>query len=198
MKHVGLISGGFKPFTSGHAFIVELASEENDLVYVFVSKKDRIRDNEFPIYGEQMIQIWETIIKPTLPGNVKIVYSDNPTTDQLSILEDEEKKMLKNKASSFSKSEIVVYTIYTDSEDIKRYDNPRIKNKLLRNMFENSRIVLNPVDRKTKSVDVSGTKARQALSDNDMEKFVSMLPPKVRPKGYMVFNILKSAQKKNP
>lgn len=190
MKHIGLIAGGFKPFTSGHNHLVDIASKENDVVYLFVSNKDRARKGEFPIYWEQMRLVWEKFIKPSFPGNVKVVYSGEPTSEQFAMLEDAEKQY---DASGKIKSEkeLTFFTIYADVEDIERYNNPRIKKKLLKNMFTDKRILLKGIPREGK-FNVSGTKARKALQDNDMEAFVKILPKSLQPVGYQIFKILKA------
>ena len=83
--HIGLIAGGFKPFTAGHYFLVESAAKENDLVHLFVSTKDRTRPGELPITWKQMKQVWKILVRG-LPKNVEVHFSDNPTTDQFQIL----------------------------------------------------------------------------------------------------------------
>ena len=115
---VGLIAGGFKPFTAGHYHLVESASQENDLVHLFVSSQDRTRPGQHPITWKQMKQVWK-ILKPNLPENVRVHFSDNPTTDQFKILTDAEA----------NEADVNVYNLYADSKDIKRYDNPRIKER---------------------------------------------------------------------
>jgi cytidyltransferase-like protein len=176
---IGLIAGGFKPFTSGHYFLVKKASEENDLVHLFVSTKDRVRKDQHPITWNQMKKVWK-ILKPALPRNVEVHFSDNPTTDQFSILEDAEKSIDQHDD---------IYSIYADAEDIRRYDNPRITEKTLRRLYDEYQLLFKPFERST-GVNVSGTGVRQALQDNDLEAFVSMMPGPVQPKGHHIFKLL--------
>lgn len=179
--HVGLIAGGFKPFTSGHYFLVQKASQENDLVHLFVSTKDRTRPGEFPITWDKMKQVWK-ILKKHMPKNVVVHFSENPTTDQYKILIDAE----------VDESDSNVYNIYADAKDIKRYDNPRIKERTLPRLYSNDQLIFHSFERAS-AVNVSGTKVRQALSDGDVEAFTKMMPGPVKQYGPKMFDLLTSS-----
>lgn len=179
--HIGLIAGGFKPFTSGHFFLLESASRENDLVHLFVSKKDRLRSGQHPITWDQMKQVWNILRKrKAIPENVEVHFSDNPTTEQFEILD---------AAEADASNTDNVYYVYADAKDIKRYDNPRIKERTLPRLYSNHQLIFKAFERSS-GVDVSGTKVRQALADGNLEAFVEMMPGPVRQQGYQIFKIL--------
>jgi len=177
--HIGLIAGGFKPFTAGHYFIVKAAAEENDLVHLFVSTKDRTRSGEHPIFWKDMKKAWK-IIAPALPPNVEVHFSENPTSDQFDLLVDAEKRIDQHSN---------VYSIYADATDIKRYDNPRVIERTIPRLYDNYQVIFKPFKR-TSTVNVSGTGMRKALQDNNLEGFVSMLPKPVQPQGHHIFKML--------
>lgn len=176
---IGIIAGGFKPFTSGHMFMVEKAAKENKEVYLFVSITDRIRKNEYPIYWKQMEIIWSQFIAPFLSPKVKVFYSPNPLAALIDHL-----KIVNNDSNNKDK-----YTFYADSNDVKHMENDRIKITLSR-IITNNQLQTSPVNRE-KNINVSGTMARQALSENNKTKFITMLPEyQQKLYGELIFNIL--------
>lgn len=182
--HIGLIAGGFKPFTAGHYFLVEEAAKENDLVHLFVSTKDRARPGELPISWKQMKQVWKILVRG-LPKNVEVHFSDNPTTDQFEVLTSAEADELDNN----------VYNLYADSKDIKRYDNPRIKERTLSRLYSNDQLIFKSFSRSS-GVNVSGTMVRKAISDGDMSSFTKMMPPPVQQQAHKIFKLLGGKKRK--
>jgi len=178
--YIGLIAGGFKPFHAGHYFLVTSAAEENGVVHLFVSTKDRSRPGQHSITWDMMKPVWK-ILKRGLPGNVKVHFSDNPTTDQFEILT----------AAEANESDSSVYNLYADAKDIKRYDNPRIRERTLPRLYSNDQLVFKPFER-TAGVNVSATMVRQALAGGDLEAFVEMMPPPVQQYGHQIFKMLSS------
>lgn len=178
--HIGLIAGGFKPFTAGHYFLVKQAADENDVVHLFVSTKDRVRKGEHAITWNMMKPVWK-ILKKGLPKNVKVHFADNPTTGQFEILD----------AAEADLSDHNTYTLYADAKDIKRYDNPRIKEKTLKRLYSNDQLIFRGFERNASSGEnVSGTMMRQALQDGNLEAFVQMLPDTVQQYGHQIFDML--------
>lgn len=176
--YIGLIAGGFKPFTAGHYFLVKQAAEENDMVHLFVSTKDRVRKGEYAITWDMMKPVWK-ILQKGLPKNVKVHFEDNPTSGQFQILD----------AAEANPNNSNTYTLYADSKDIKRYNNPRIKEKTLKRLYSNDQLIFKGFERGT-GVNVSGTEMRQALQDENLEAFVQMLPDTVQQYGHQIFNML--------
>lgn len=180
---IGIIAGSFKPFTSGHMFVLDKAVKENKEVCLFVSTTDRIRKNEYPIRWKQMEIIWEQFILPFLSPKIKVFYYPNPLAaliDHLKIVNADHKN--KNK-----------YTFYADSNDVNHMENDRIKITLSR-IISNNQLHTSSINRET-NINVSGTMARQALSENNNIKFIAMLPEyQQKPYGELIFNMLTGKQ----
>ena len=83
---IGIIAGSFKPFTSGHFYLIDKAIKNNKKVELFVSTTDRIRKNEQPVYWKQMEIIWKQFITPSLPNKVNVVYDPNPMIAMFNLL----------------------------------------------------------------------------------------------------------------
>lgn len=178
LMHIGLIAGGFKPFTAGHFFLVEEAARENDLVYLFVSTKDRVRSGQHPITWKQMKPVWK-ILQSILPSNVEVHFSDNPTTSQFDILVDAEKDPTNHN----------IYYFYADSKDIKRYDNPRIRERTLPRLYSSDQLIFKSFSRSS-GVDVSGTMVRKALADGNLADFTKMMPSPAQQYAPKIFKLL--------
>ena len=71
-KRIGLVPMAAKPFHKGHMALIKMAAEQNDQVNVYVSLSDRVKTGEFPVYGEQMQEIWKTHLLDLMPSNVNV------------------------------------------------------------------------------------------------------------------------------
>ena len=152
-KKIALIPGGFKPVTLGHFYLVNEIANKPELDEVLVLVGHKTRDN---ITKEDSLAIWE-IYKKYLPSKVTIKISDNPSpiTDIHSII--------KNNQHNYYYP-VVGIRGEQDLGDLKRFDS-------LSSKFDNFKpIVINS------DFDVSGTKARQAIADNNYELFTTFLP----------------------
>jgi len=164
MSKIGIIAGGFKPFTAGHDFLVNKAASENEVVYLFVSTSDRKRKGELPISWNQMKPIWDKLIAPALPKNVKVTYEPNPTTALFNLLETANEDPEDNNT----------YTFYADDSDISNINNARTAKTLSKLLF-NNQLQFSPINREG-NVNVSGTLARKAIATADIKQFTSILP----------------------
>jgi citrate lyase synthetase len=180
---IALIAGSFKPLTRGHYSLISLASQDNDEVHLFISIKDRARKGEYPIKWDTMKKVWEDFIIPVLPSNVEVHFSENPTSDQFNVLEEAEKNPF----------EYNTYIVYSAEDDIKRYNNIRVKEKTLPFLFSNDQLIFKSLPRN----DVSATRARQALASGDLVEFVSLMPPPLMQKGHQIFDLLRSSAEGN-
>lgn len=169
-----MIAGAFKPISAGHFALIEKAAEENDIVRLFVSTKDRNS-----ISWNSMKYIWEKFIKPILPVNVKVYYVPNPVKALFKMLV----------AANDNPFNTNYFQLYADENDIKRFDNPRIRYNTLPRLFDNEQVEFRPLNR-SYTQGVSGTQMRRALVDNDLEFFVSMLPEPIQNKGDIIFQLL--------
>ena len=179
-KQIGIIGGGFKPFTKGHYFLVEQAAKDLDEVILFVSTANRIRKGEMPIHWDgQMKQIWDKWLRKIMPENVIVYYVSNPTTAIYEVLKTAEENSLDNNT----------YVIYGDATDIPRYYPDEKLKKYYPRLFSNFQIEKKIFSRES-NVDISGTKMRQYITNKDVVGFVAGLPQPIQRWGQEIFNIL--------
>ena len=152
-RNIALIPGGFKPVTSGHYHIVnEIANNPNiDEVVVLIGHKTR--DN---ITAEQSLTIWE-IYQKHLPSNVTIQIAEakSPILDIHKIIGDNPQNMY---------YPVVGIRSEADQSDLKRFDS-------LAKKYTNFTPVVLQGD-----PSISGTKARQALLNENIDIFKQYLP----------------------
>lgn len=187
---VGLLGGGFKPFTKGHYNLVQKASAECEEVIVFVSMGDRCRPGEFDITWKMMRPVWARYIVPALNllGNIKIVYVNIPIRGIIETL------VQANKDENDTKRK---FAIYSDSEDTKYFKRnsyrPEQQQLYWPNLFESKRVILRSVPRE-ETGGISGTKMRLALQRGTMRTFKSGLPIPLKIYSEEIFNILAGAK----
>jgi len=179
---IGLIGGGFKPFTAGHYSLVEKAARECDSVLLFVSIRDRARPGEVEITWEQMKQVWLTFLYKALPKNVKVLYVPSPVRGILDVLIE----------ANTDKTNENTYMIYTDPEDgVSNYPET-VQKKYMPRLVANHQIVIKPIARAaaTGGVNISGTKMRQHLGTGNVKAFTKGLPLPVQLYGPKIFQLL--------
>jgi len=172
---IGLVPGSFKPYHKGHDELIRLAAGENDLVLVFNSDATRGE-----IDGRTMVNIINRFIKPTLPRNVRLMSVGIPVSALFQELEYAEEKASED-----------IYTIYSDSEDIRKYG-PSVLKKYAPTLFENGQIQTRGVQRGVETTDVSGTKMREFLAAGDVRQFSKLLPPAVQNHSAEIIDMLKN------
>lgn len=179
-KTLGLVPMAAKPVHLGHWKLIQLASKENNNVIVYISEKDRIKKGEYPITGNQMVQIWNEILKRYLPNNVKIKFVDSPVSAVRYMLLDLDKE--------FNESPIV--NIYSDIDDINSYNSEEFKSKY-KNLFGLNKIKLRGIER-SHTVDISGTKMREFLQNDDKLSFTKNLPDISDLDKEKIYNLIKN------
>jgi len=125
-KSIALLPIAGKPLHIGHWKLIEKAANENDNVVVYTSTTDRVRKGEFPIYGDDFVQIWSDMLIPSLPKNVKVKFVDSPLRSVMHELGWFEQRLTQDAAN------VPVINLYSDKEDIEtnfKQEEPRIKNK---------------------------------------------------------------------
>lgn len=143
--------------------MVKKAVSENDIVILIVSLKDR--DN---IFGVSMAKVWKHCIINALPKDVKPVFlMGSPIKHVFSILGDAERSMILNR-----------YRIYGDEYDIENNFKKENLQKYYPNLWDNGQINLMPSKRKDVA-DISGTRMREFLANNDFESFRKYIPPEL-------------------
>jgi len=173
MARIGLIPISGKPYHAGHDGLVRLAAKENDEVHVFVSLSDR--DN---ISGSGMERVWQQLIVPSLPDNVKVTYGGSPVGNVFKEVGDANKEGSPN-----------TYSIYSDPTDAAT--NYKTLDRYAGDLIARGQLKLRPVAR-TSTVDISGTQMRQWFDADDKQSFISGLPKSID--GNKVWEILKSAK----
>jgi len=190
-RKIGVVPMAAKPFHAGHMFLIDMASNENDEVIVFVSLTDRKRTGEFPVYGSQMKQIWNEHLSRIMPKNVNIDLmgeGEQPVKAVYELLADANEVGSKN-----------IFNIYSDPEDTRKNYPVASRVKYFGDLHNNGNVRFigeeNP-EKLTRGVgtpDISGTKAREALTMNDLETFASYMPSGVDAEA--IYNILAEPSK---
>ena len=164
------------PVTAGHWEAIEQASELCDELKLFISLGDRKRKGEITIHGESKRQIWDNYLKKYLPENVKFIEAQQPIRAVLDELN-------ANTTDSF--------VIFSDKDDIEKNFSDESLQKYAPEAF--NRITKHGFDRQD-TVNISGTKMRQMLSDGKKDLFLSYLPhPLSTQERVEIFNLLYKA-----
>ena len=179
-KHIGIVGGGFKPFTKGHYFLVQQAANDADSVLLLVSTSNRERTGELPLFWEgQMEVVWNKYLSKAMPGNVEIMYVKNPTVATYQILGDAEK----------NPDDHNTYILYGDANDIPKYYPKEKMEKYYPRLSQNEQIETKLFSR-AENIDISGTQMRDVIVKGNVEEFTSGLPGPVQKYGQEIFDIL--------
>lgn len=181
-KQIGIIPGGFKPYTSGHHSLVTKAANENDEVMLLIGKGDRVRPGQLPVYWEDMEFIWNKYIKKILPGNVTVEFVGSPIGSTFKILEEAET----------SGDNVSTWRIYGDPTDLSKNFSDTKMSKYAPTISGNDQIILVPVDRES-NVNISGTQMRSFVEKGDTDSFIANVPSEL---GADALNIFKLLQKR--
>ena len=179
---IGLVPMSAKPYHKGHHQLVQRAASQNQKVYLYVSTSDRVKKNEFPIYGKDMEFIWQNYLEDILPKNVNVIYGGSPVGKVYTQIR--EANNHKNK---------ITYSIYSDAKDIEINYPEKNRIKYFGDLYHKGKIKFVGLTRGKDSVDVSGTQMRRLLSENDFNTFSKYLPDQVNAKN--VWNRLKNEAK---
>lgn len=177
---IGLVPGSFKPYHTGHDALVRIAAaDNNDKVLVFYSTSSS-RDG---IPGAITSKIVNDYIVDTLPDNVMMIPTDPTKNPVASVYHELERAEEENSQD--------IYTIYSDSEDIKKYRQENLK-KYVPSLVDNGQVFTRGIVRGIETPDISGTKMRQYIKMNDVKAFIEMLPPSIQQYGQEIFSILRN------
>lgn len=126
-----------------------------------------------------MKKIWENYIFEVLPKNVIVGFSDSPITSLYNFFKNikEDKNRVKT-----------IYNLYMDDKDKIRYcyQDHEIKEKYP-NLFD---VIKTKTFSREKNINVSATKMRKALQDNNLEQFKQCLPEELKIKSEEIFKLL--------
>lgn len=171
---IGLVPMSAKPYHAGHDMLVRIASQECDLVKLFVSISSRERPGELPISGHAMSKIWQDYIEQTLPANVDVEYGGSPVG-----------KVFLQLSQAKNENSLETYVIYSDNVDIHaNFPDSKISK------YEPLHIEKRGIDR-SETVPISGTKMRLALQKGDIDAFSQFLPPSIQSYSKEIIEILK-------
>jgi hypothetical protein len=170
--NIGIIPMSAKPYTAGHDGLIRIASDECDEVQVFVSLSDRDI-----IKGSTMQIAWDKLIRDTLPDNVFLSLGGIPVRNAYEFI-DADGKVSDN-----------TYTIFSDPEDLGKNFAEEKLTKYFEDLLDQERIFLRPVER-SETIDISGTKMREFIKNNDFKSFRMYTPEDVDAKKY--WNLLRS------
>jgi cytidyltransferase-like protein len=165
---IGLIAMAAKPLHAGHFMLIEQAARENDEALVYVSTADRIKPGQYPITGQQMLQVWQ-ILETIIPHNVSLTFTHNPTRELYEQLGAEETRI------GGGDWDVAEYKIYSDPEDMGQNYPTKSLMKYFQNMWLHDLLTLQPISR-TSTVNVSGTQMRKWLAEDNQENFMQNLP----------------------
>jgi nicotinamide mononucleotide adenylyltransferase len=155
-----LIPMACRPFHVGHYNLLTTAYCTNKKLICLISNTDRERKGEVPVYARTMKRIIDELIRPWLPENVEIRYVDNPIKATWKILEE---------------SSDVVYTVYGDTDDIKKRFSWENLKKWVPTRLAEGNIKTRAVQR-DETNNISGTLMRQWLAEDDYNRFCIGLP----------------------
>ena len=171
---VGLVPISAKPYHAGHHALVSTASKENDKVMLFVSVSDRLRKNEFPIYGNDMLRVWKEELEKIMPENVEIEYGGSPV-----------RKVYEKLGDANDRLETNTYTVYSDPEDTAQNYAESMRQKYFSDIYRRGHVVFaaeaspEAFTRGIGTPDISGTKVREMLKSGDIVSFAKIMPPGV-------------------
>lgn len=169
---IAYIAGAFKPFTAGHAFLINSAAKECDEVKVFVSIGDRARKGEKLIPGSLMKEIWEKYIIKILPENVNINFTKVPIKSVYETIGEQDK----------GEETEISHVIYADDVDASKNFPSKALEKYLPRLHGLNKITIKGCPRTT-TVNISGTAMRKFLELGLKEDFIAGLPEPLRENG---------------
>tara|TARA_Y100000310_G_scaffold31688_1_gene30039 strand:- start:1995 stop:2600 length:606 start_codon:yes stop_codon:yes gene_type:complete len=181
---IALVPISAKPYHAGHHYLVTKAAQQNDKVILFVSVSSRQRKGEFPIFGDDMLRIWTEELESIMPANVEIEFGGNPVRKVYEIIGDACQR------PAFEDT----YVVYSDVADTatnypqahrERYMQPLCHHDQVKFAAEE-----NPDDfmRGSGAPNISGTRVRKFLENEDFKSFATAMPPGVNANN--IWNIL--------
>lgn len=179
MTKIGYISIAGKPYHAGHHCLVELASNECDLVKLFISTGDRSREGEHFIKGSTMQEIWIKYILNCIPKNVDVLFVSSPVRAIYENIGEANEDQNSND----------LHLIYGDDIDTnKNYSEKNLK-KYFPYLTQCSKIELKPVSRNI-TINISGTMMRKFIQLGLSDDFINGLPEPIKKFGNEIWKML--------
>ena len=171
---IGLVPISAKPFHIGHMSLIEMAAKQNDQVKVFVSLSDRVKKNEFPVYGEQMQKIWNEHLMAIMPSNVDVDLLPKGVQPVRMVYE-----TLGNANETNSPN---VWRVYSDPKDTSQNYPEKYRQQYFGNLYKNGQAIFAAEENSEQftrgkgTPDASGTMARKTLADENFQVFAGLMP----------------------
>ena len=188
---IGLVQVSAKPYHAGHHALVSIAASENDKIMLFVSTSDRKRKGEFPIFGADMIRVWQEELEKIIPGNAEIHYGGSPVRKVWETLGE----------ANEDPNNTDTYVVYSDPEDTAQNYPETSLEKYCGDLRSSGLCVLaaeeNPAmfTRGEGTPNISGTAVRAMLEAKKFEEFAAAMPKGVDSRN--IFNILTQNTEQN-
>lgn len=159
MQQVNLIIGRFQPLTNGHMKCVDYAWNEKQLptVFAMIQVKDEKVDERHPFPSSMLIPVYNEIFEKN-PRVVKVILVKNANIVEIG-------------ETLFKEGyQVAAWTCGTDRLDSYKKMAEKYADKAhLADDFEMLEV-------KRSDEDISATKARQALKDDDIRTFAALTP----------------------
>lgn len=162
-KSVGVIPLAGKPVHSGHWCLIEKALQHSDVVYLFVSLKDR-GEGSGRINSGKMLKVWKDLLFPVLDPRVIVRFCDSPVLDA--------NRFVRSSSESWPGMK---YTFWGDTADVEeRWSHAKLE-KTFADLLNAKRVEAIGLNR-SDTVHISGTEMRKWLEERERDKFVMNLP----------------------
>jgi hypothetical protein len=163
VESIGIIPMAGKPVHSGHWCLIEKALQHSDVVYLFVSLKDR-GEGSGRMDSSKMLKIWKDLLIPKLDPRVIVRFCDYPVLDA--------NRFVRSTVSKWSRFK---YTFWGDHSDVVTRWNEGVLEKNFSDLLKERRVEAIGLSRRD-TVEVSGTQMRQWFEESERDKFVMHLP----------------------
>lgn len=157
MKRINIMIGRFQPFTKGHYKCVEEARKVKDVptVICMIETKDNKTDEKHPFPSSMLLPIY------------RYMFKNDPNIEDIILVPSADIVKISDQLKDY---EIVSWTCGTDRiDDYKKFTDKYHDQAHLSDDFE-------MIEIKRTGEDISATKVRQALLDDDKAAFLKMTP----------------------
>lgn len=168
---IGLYVGRFQPLTRGHMTVLTQMAKENKMSYVLLVKgpKSSLDKTKNPFPAELQTEMINAVINANFKGKMKLLIV--PSADIYKVV----KENIPGKK----------FVMYCGPDREQQY-----KNFIKYFEADGMSLEINTADGK-RTPGISGTDAREALINNDVERFKKVVPEAIHPffdklKGYLV------------
>ena len=160
MKHVNIILGRFQPFTKGHLKMIEEGYKENGLPTVILHISNKKFDDKHP-FSDELIKEEIDLIREK---------SKNTIIDHFYIVNADIAKIAS--ICHENNYEPVLWLCGSDRFEIYSKQANNIKYKTVNNLLDEFKCF----EIKRTDDDISATKVREAINNDDFDTYINMMP----------------------